>query len=103
MRRDKISNIAKSLDSVDKELLELIMEIDSIEYCAGLVPLDLLSFKAINLNLTISQLHKRLYILEKKNVIYLEAINDPGRLVRNQLLYSINDKRRGVLFYVGRI
>ena len=104
MNNQNDSNISNPLDSIDNNLLEIIKRIDEEEYCAGLVPLDLLTSKAkINLNLTTKQLHKRLHILETLNIIYFESINDPSRLTGSQLNYSINDKKRGILFYVGRL
>ena len=104
MNNQNDSNISNPLDSIDNDLLEIIKRIDDEEFCAGLVPLDLLAPKVnLDLKLTTKQLQKRLLILETLNIIYFESINDPKRLTKSQLNYSISDKKRGILFYVGRL
>lgn len=93
----------QAIDNVDKNLIKLIEQIDKEEYCAGLVPLDLLGPQAEKkLNLNITLLHKRLKNLEQLQQIYLETINDSSRLVGNQRAFALDDINRGILFYVGR-
>ncbi|MHA2365903.1 MAG: hypothetical protein ACXAC7_18230 [Candidatus Hodarchaeales archaeon] len=93
----------EELDDIDKALIDLIGQIDQEEYCAGLVPLDLLAPQAQKkLEVNLQSLHERLINLEKNRKIYFEAINDPGRLVGDQRAYALTSETRGVLFYVGR-
>lgn len=93
----------QAIDIVDENLIKLIEQIDKEEYCAGLVPLDLLGPQAEKkLNLNITLLHKRLKNLEQLQKIYLETINDSSRLVGNQRAFALDDVNRGILFYVGR-
>ena len=88
----------------EKDLLEIITELDTQEKYFGIIPLyPLYSRLKARFNLTLEQFHSILLEMEKKNdTIYLEPINDITRLTIEEKKTAIYDNVRGYLYYVGR-
>lgn len=88
----------------EKDLLEIMIELDNEEKYFGIIPLyPLYNRLKARFNITLEQFHLTLLEMEKKNdTIYLEPINDISRLTKEEKRTAIYDQVRGYLYYVGR-
>ena len=87
----------------EKDLLEIIVEVDSKHKYFGIIPLYPIYQNAKEkFNISLNQFHSLLLEMEKNQEIYLEPINDVTRLSIEEKKTAIYDQVRGYLYYVGR-
>ena len=85
-----------------ERLLEIIKEIDEEEKYFGIIPMYPVFNRAKSIyELTVKEFHTLLLNLENDHIIYLETINDFGRLSIDEKNTAIYDQVRGYLYYIG--
>lgn len=85
-----------------KDLLDLIIDINSKENYFGIIPLyPVYIIAKQRMSVSLEQFHELLLELEKEQSIYLEVINDINRLSIEEKNTSLYDQFRGYLYYIG--
>ena len=85
----------------EKDLLEIIAEVDNQEKYFGIIPIYPI-YQRVKIKFTINEFHSLILEMESKNLIYLETINDINRLNIEEKNTAIYDPVRGYLYYIGR-